>query len=39
MRNHAEDTLIVRDSLARQRTKLANDRTLLFYKGQAYTLP
>ncbi len=31
MENQTEDTLIVRDFLARQRTKLANDRTLLAY--------
>ena len=31
MENQTEDSLIVRDFLARQRTKLANDRTLLAY--------
>ena len=31
MENQTEETLIVRDFLARQRTKLANDRTLLAY--------
>jgi len=31
MENQTEETLIVRDFLARQRTKLANDRTLLSY--------
>lgn len=31
MEKTAEDELIVRDFLARQRTKLANDRTLLAY--------
>lgn len=31
MENKTEETLIVRDFLARQRTKLANDRTLLSY--------
>ncbi|MBD3630752.1 DUF202 domain-containing protein [Cyclobacterium sp.] len=31
MENQTEDLLIVRDFLARQRTKLANDRTLLSY--------
>lgn len=31
MGNQTEETLIVRDFLARQRTKLANDRTLLAY--------
>jgi len=31
MKNQTEETLIVRDFLARQRTKLANDRTLLAY--------
>lgn len=31
METNSEDTLIVRDFLARQRTKLANDRTLLAY--------
>ncbi|MFC4872437.1 DUF202 domain-containing protein [Negadavirga shengliensis] len=31
MENQTESTLIVRDFLARQRTKLANDRTLLAY--------
>ncbi|WP_158860547.1 DUF202 domain-containing protein [Lunatibacter salilacus] len=31
MESEIENTLIVRDFLARQRTKLANDRTLLAY--------
>ncbi|WP_162419101.1 DUF202 domain-containing protein [Cyclobacterium roseum] len=31
MEKITEETLIVRDFLARQRTKLANDRTLLSY--------
>jgi len=31
MENQTEELLIVRDFLARQRTKLANDRTLLSY--------
>ncbi|WP_154854345.1 DUF202 domain-containing protein [Cyclobacterium xiamenense] len=31
MENQTEEPLIVRDFLARQRTKLANDRTLLSY--------
>lgn len=31
METDTESTLIVRDFLARQRTKLANDRTLLAY--------
>ncbi|MEX0882654.1 MAG: DUF202 domain-containing protein [Cyclobacteriaceae bacterium] len=31
MENQTEEALIVRDFLARQRTKLANDRTLLAY--------
>ncbi|MFO7823480.1 MAG: DUF202 domain-containing protein [Cyclobacterium sp.] len=31
MENQTEELLIVRDFLARQRTKLANDRTLLAY--------
>lgn len=31
MEEQTENTLIVRDFLARQRTKLANDRTLLAY--------
>ena len=31
MEKNAEEALIVRDFLARQRTKLANDRTLLAY--------
>lgn len=31
MESETENTLIVRDFLARQRTKLANDRTLLAY--------
>lgn len=31
MENSNENNLIVRDFLARQRTKLANDRTLLSY--------
>ncbi|WP_339922048.1 DUF202 domain-containing protein [uncultured Cyclobacterium sp.] len=31
MENQTEETLIVRDFLARQRTKLANERTLLAY--------